>query len=188
MDEKNMELYEKLSKLHWLLRKRRLRDYATDGPMADPTHGQGRILALLKMQDNLSTKDLSYLLGIRVSSLNEQLAKLEKSGYITREASKTDKRIMLVKLTEKGKTEKHKKKDYSDIFNCLSDDEQNNLGRYLDRMVAALENEIGLIQEDQIENLQAVRNRVGDEMFSRLHRYGEMQWHHNHFDEESHTK
>lgn len=183
MNEKNIELYEKLSKLRWLLRKRRLRDYATDGPMADPTHGQGRILALLKMQDNLSTKDLSYLLGIRVSSLNEQLAKLEKSGYITREAYEADKRIMLVKLTAKGKTEKHKKKDYSDIFNCLSDDEQNNLGQYLDRMAAALENEIGLLQEDETENLQAIRSRIGNEMFRRLYLYGEAQWRHKHCDE-----
>lgn len=183
MDEKNMELYEKLAKFSWLLRKRRLRAYAADGPMADPTHGQGRILALLKMRDNLSTKDLSYLLGIRVSSLNEQLAKLEKNGYITREASETDKRVMLVKLTEKGQTEQHQQKDYSDIFGCLSDDEQNNLGQYLDRMVAALETETGLWQGDEMENLQAVRGRIGDEMFGRLHMHGERPWLHQHFDE-----
>jgi len=183
MNEKNIELYEKLSKLRWLLRKRRLRDYATDGPMAVPTHGQGRILALLKMQDNLSTRDLSYLLDIRVSSLNEQLAKLEKNGFIIREASEADKRVMLVKLTEKGKTEEHKKIDYSDIFNCLSDVEQNNLGEYFDHIIAALENDIGLLQKEEIENLRAVRRRIGEEMFQRLYLHGKMQWDNNHCDE-----
>lgn len=183
MNEKNIELYEKLSKFNWLLRKRRLRDYAADGPMADPTHGQGRILALLKMRDNLSTRDLAYLLGIRVSSLNEQLAKLEKNGYITREASEADKRVMLVKLTAKGQTEQHQQKDYSDIFSCLSDDEQTNLGQYLDRLVAALEPEVGLGQEGAMENLQAMRSRMGDEMLGRLHMYGERPWPHQHCDE-----
>lgn len=183
MNDKNIELYEKLSKLRWLLRKCKLRDYAADGPMADPAHGQGRILALLKMQDNLSTKDLSYLLGIRVSSLNEQLAKLEKNGYISREASEDDKRIMLVKLTEKGKTEKHTKKDYSDIFNCFSDDEKSNMSQYFDRIVAYLENKIGHLEDDEIENLQAVRRRIGDEMFRRMYLYGETQWPHKQCDE-----
>lgn len=88
--------------------KNHLRAYAERGPMADPTRGQGRIIAILKMQDSISTKDLSYLLDIRISSLNELLSKMEKADYIKREPSESDKRVMLVKLTEKGKDEQQR--------------------------------------------------------------------------------
>lgn len=47
-----------------------------------------------------SFADLSYLLGIRQQSLN----KLEKSGYVERRPSEADRRVMVVHLTEKGKT------------------------------------------------------------------------------------
>ncbi|MDR1069198.1 MAG: MarR family transcriptional regulator, partial [Gracilibacteraceae bacterium] len=136
----NDELYEKLASLRWLLHKRRLRGWAHRGPLADHTQGQGRILAFLKLRDNISTKELSYLLGIAVSSLNELLAKLEKSGHVTREPSEEDKRVMLVRLTEKGRSEEQPEiSDRSDIFACLSEAEQGTLEDYLDRIIAALE-------------------------------------------------
>ncbi len=169
MNESNIELYEKLSRLQWLLHKHHLRGHAEMGPMADTTRGQGRILAILKMQDGVSTKDMSYLLGIRVSSLNELLSKLEKGGYITREQSEIDKRVMLVRLTEKGKNERQQERDLGDMFACLSEEEQKSFGQYLDRMIAALAEEMG---DDGDENgecwRQAIRERMGDEMIDRF--------------------
>jgi DNA-binding MarR family transcriptional regulator len=90
----NNELYEKLTRLQWLLHIQQMDSYRRGGHLADTTRGQGRILAVLKMRDGISTKDLSYLLGLAVSSLNEFLSKLEKGGYITREPSEQDKRVM----------------------------------------------------------------------------------------------
>lgn len=101
----NAELYDKLAKLQWLLQRQHLKNHAAVGPMADTSRGQGRIMAFLRMKDGISTKDLSYMLDIRVSSLNELLAKLEKAEYITRQPSETDKRIMLIYLTPKGREE-----------------------------------------------------------------------------------
>lgn len=49
-------------------------------------------MAFLKLRDGIRTRDLAYLLDIRISSLNELLAKLEKNGYITREPSQEDRR------------------------------------------------------------------------------------------------
>lgn len=174
MDETSRELYLKLSKLRWLLQKYQLKRYAAESPLADPTRGQGRILALLKMQDGISTKELSYLLDIKVSSLNELLAKLEKNEYITREPSGADKRIMLVKLTEKGRTEQQQKKDHIDIFHCLSEEERKNLGEYLSRIISTLEAEVGTGQDDQVERLRAMRHRMGEEMVRRLSEYGDI--------------
>jgi DNA-binding MarR family transcriptional regulator len=164
-------LYEKFSRLQWLWHKRRQRGYAAGGPLADPTRGQGRILAMLKMQDGISTRDLSYLLGIRVSSLNELLAKLEKNGYLTREPFETDKRVMLVKLTEKGKDEQRKEPDIGDIFDCLSEEEQKIFGQYLDRVIAALEAGLGDRVDDEFEWMRAARERMGEEIFGRLAAY-----------------
>lgn len=133
-------LYEKMTQLQWLLHKHQMRGWAHGGPMADPTRGQGRILAFLRLRDGISTKDLSYLLGMGISSLNEMLAKLEKAGYITREPSEQDKRIMLVNLTEKGKAEEQSDApDMGDVFACLTEEEQKILGDYLDRIIAAME-------------------------------------------------
>lgn len=170
MNENSIELYEKLHSLQWLLHKNRLRAHAINGPMADPTRGQGRIIAILKLQDGISTKDLSYLLGIRVSSLNELLAKMEKNGYIMREPSEADRRIMLVKLTEKGKNEEQQKWDPGDFFACLSEDDQKAFGEYLDRIIAAhaadFEEHVG----DDVHEwwTRGGRERMGEEQFERL--------------------
>ena len=170
MNTINTKLYEKISRLQWLLHKHQMRGYAQGGPMADPTRGQGRILAILKMQDGISTKDLSYLLGIRVSSLNELLAKLEKAGYVTREPAEADKRVMLVKLTEKGTSEQQREWTPGDIFSCLSAEEQSTFGGYLDRVIASLEE--GFADEENDDErtwwMQGARERMGDEMFERL--------------------
>lgn len=170
MNEMNTELYEKLSRLQWLMRKNQIRTHAASGPIADPTHGQGRIFAILKMQDGISTKELSYLLGIRVSSLNELLAKMEKNGYVTREQSEADKRVMLVKLTDKGKNEEQLEWNPGGIFTCLSEEEQKAFADYLDRVIVALENEIGdEAGEDEREWwMRGGGERMGAEMFERL--------------------
>ncbi len=170
MDEIKTELFEKLSKLQWLMHRLQLKKSSENGPMADKTRGQGRILALLKLQDGISTKDLSYLLGIRVSSLNELLAKMEKTGYITREPSETDRRIMLVKLTEKGKEENQQEWNPGDIFSCLSGEEQISFGKNLDLVIAAVEAEAGVEVSDEERNwwLGGGRERMGDEQFERF--------------------
>ena len=158
------ELYEKLTELQWLLHKQQMRNWAENGPMADTTRGQGRIIAVLKLRDGISTRDISYLLGVRVSSLNELLSKLENGGYITREHSPEDKRVMLVKLTDKGRDEKQPEPfDAEDIFACLSEEEQNAFGEYLDRIIDALHASVGDEGDEMFEKkMEAIRARFGD--------------------------
>jgi len=158
----NEELYEKLMRLQWLLRKQQLSGWMGRGPMADTTRGQGRILAVLKMKDGVSTKDLSYLLGVRVSSLNELLAKLERGGYITREPSGQDKRVMLVKLAEKGRNEEQPEAtDFGDVFGCLNEEEQHTLAAYLDRIIAALKASFGA-DDDAFARMEKERERMAE--------------------------
>ncbi len=170
MNEMNNELYEKLSRLQWLRHKQHMRAHVEGSLMADPTRGQGRILAMLKMQDGISTKDLSYMLGIRISSLNELLLKMEKSGYIAREPSEADKRVMLVKLTPKGKNEQQQELNPGDIFNCLSEEEQSTFADYLDRIILVIETEIGVeVNDDERDWWTRVGGeRMGDGMLEHL--------------------
>jgi DNA-binding MarR family transcriptional regulator len=169
----NFELYEKLSRLQWLLHKQHVRGYAAGGPMADTTSVQGRILAVLKLKDGISTKELSYLLGVRVSSLNGLLSKLEKGGLVTREPSMQDKRVMLVKLTERGRSlEEPETAEQGGIFDCLSDKEQLALGEYLDRIIAALEEKLGDDDEEEMERVAAAREHFAEVMGEHLAGHG----------------
>lgn len=165
MNENTMDLQEKLQRLMWLSHCYQRKNHMQHGPMADPSRGQGRVLAALKMQSEISTKDLAYLLGIRTQSLNELLGKLEKNGFIIRIQSESDKRVVLVKLTEKGKQEKQHDPDsqWNHLLDCLNDDEQKNFGEYLDRIIAALEAQVGDEPDDaEFEWMNAARERFGE--------------------------
>ncbi|NQX44314.1 MarR family transcriptional regulator [Paenibacillus tritici] len=166
----NAELYDKLAKLQWLLQRQHLKNHTEAGPMADKSRGQGRILAFLRMKDGISTKDLSYMLDIRISSLNELLAKLEKAEYITRRPSETDKRIMLIYLTPKGQEEEEAEVDSSGIFSCLSQEEQTAFRDYLVRISAALEEELGSDTDRDFMAvwMEAAKERIGSEEFEKL--------------------
>ena len=51
-------------------------------PYGDSRRGQGRVLAILKMQPEISQKELLYLLDMRPQSLGELLSKLEKTDTL----------------------------------------------------------------------------------------------------------
>lgn len=172
------ELYEKLAKLQWLLQRRQFKTHAAVGPMADTTRGQGRILAFLRMKDGISTKDLSYMLDIRISSLNELLAKLEKAEYITRKPSEADKRIMEIYLTPKGKEEEDPEVDSSHIFSRLSPEEQVIFGDYLVRIITVLEEELGTDADRDVTAvwMETARERLGAEEFDKLMAMREQMW------------
>lgn len=160
------QLYEKLATLQHLLMRRRFGAGRNAGPLADTTRGQGRILALLKVKDGVSTKDMSNVLGIRTSSLNEALSKLEAKGYVVREQSEEDKRVMVVKLTEKGRSVEQPSFEgrAAGVFDCLSDEEKATFGAYLDRIIAQVE----LQMEDQAEGGFEDMLRQHEETFKRF--------------------
>lgn len=182
MEDKYIDLYKKLSKLQWLLQRHSMANHSENGPFADTTRGQGRVLAMLKMQLEISTKDLSYLLGIRIPSLNELLGKMEKRGYIERRPSEADKRVMIIHLTEKGKATEQERTDYSDIFDCLSDQEQVTFGEYLDRVIVALKAQIGDGWDDEkmADWMRAARSRMSDAQWEQIMTMRQRFGHHGH--------
>lgn len=166
MNELYASVYEKLSTLQWLMKRQQMLSQAESGPFADSTRGQGRVLAMLKIQPEITTKDLSYLLGIRQQSLNELLNKMEKSGCVERKPSEADRRVMVVHLTEKGKAVQQPEADYREIQGCLSQEELRQFEGYLDRIIAAFDvDQEGPALKDWMDH---ARERMGEEPFGRL--------------------
>lgn len=138
------QTFQKLVDLQHMMGAYHHKTTAHHGRMADPTRGQGRVIALLKMRDGLATRDMAEVLGIRVSSLNETLYRLEADGFVERRPSEDDKRIMLVYLTDKGRQEQQHETDFATLlFDGFSDEELETLDGYLARMGEVLEHELG---------------------------------------------
>ena len=170
MDDIYTAIYEKLSTLQWLMKRRQMFSQAESGPFADSTRGQGRILAMLKIQPEIATKDLAYLLGIRQQSLNELLNKLEKNSYVERRPSEKDRRVMVVHLTEKGKAAKEPETNYQEFLGCLSPEELQQFGEYLDRIIAAFRMGTGRSEDEDAmaDWMDKARERMGDDHFEQL--------------------
>lgn len=162
MEDVNKILEEKLSRLEWLLHRQQILSFTQAGPLADTSRGQGRILATLKLQDGINTKELAYILGMRVSSINELLSKLEKNGYILRVPEESDRRILNIKLTEKGRNEKQESPGrFSDIFDCLNDAEKRSFEDFIDRLSAEIENKF---DSDEFKSMMKARERFAERM------------------------
>ena len=169
MNDMYTATYEKLSTLQWLMKRRQMFSQAESGRFADSTRGQGRILAMLKIQPEIATKDLAYLLGIRQQSLNELLKKLEKNSYVERRPSEKDRRVVVVHLTEKGKEAQEPEENYQEFLGCLSPEELQQFGEYLDRIIAAFRMEGRSEDEDTVADwMDKARERMGDEQFEQL--------------------
>ena len=150
METNEMELLPQFIRIGELMHRYRHWAHQMCGPGADPHRGQGRVMALLKMRPEISQKDLSYLLDIRPQSLGELLAKLERGGYIEREPSPEDRRVMNIKLTEAGASAAEQRTMAADatMFSSLTGDERTTLGGLLAKVVAELEQSLEKMHEE----------------------------------------
>ena len=110
------------------------------------------MLSILKLKPEISQKELTYLLDMSKQALAELLAKLEKNGYVTREASEADRRSVIIRLTEAGAAVAGEMEetppDMEKLFECLSEEEQNALADYLQRLIDRLDEQSGGDDED----------------------------------------
>jgi len=146
MDIEKTDLLDQLFRLQALLRHRHILHHHHRGPLGAPHHGQGRILSLLKLKPEMSQKELSTILDIRSQSLGELLTKLEGQGYLVRTPSEVDRRSLNVRLTDEGRKATEQLDDTPEserFFECLNPEEQQTLSTYLDRLIGALEAEVG---------------------------------------------
>lgn len=164
------ELYKKLGHIGRLTHLWAAQQRERTGPRRiDTTRGQGRILAALKLKDGIATRELAYVLGIRVPSLNEALSKLENAGHIVREPDPRDRRVQLITLTDLGRALTNQmgegEPEGDNIFEVLTEQERANLNDYLDRLIVRMHEDLPDLEADRQEWEKAARERMGDDAF-----------------------
>lgn len=164
------ELYKKLGHIGRLTHLWAAQQRERTGPRRiDTTRGQGRILAALKLKDGIATRELAYVLGIRVPSLNEALSKLENAGYIVREPDPRDRRVQLITLTDSGRALTGQlgegEPEGDNIFEVLTEQERANLSDYLDRLIVRMHEDLPDLEAGRQEWEKAARERMGDDAF-----------------------
>ena len=143
MSEIKTKVNEQLQQLQRMMHRASFGQFMGKGRMHDPHRGQGRALAILKLKPEISQRELTYLLNMSKQAAAEIISKLEKNGYITREASAEDKRVMIIKLTETGEAVSVETEDATgdktDALDCLSEDELTVFSGYLERVIKSYE-------------------------------------------------
>ena len=98
--------------------------------------GQGEALRLLR-NGPLTQKEIQERLGTSPGTVSELITKLEGKQYLTRQRSETDRRKVLLTLTEKGRSiaERHAEYTTEGLFQVLTDAERDTLARMLETLV-----------------------------------------------------
>ena len=140
MSEGKTPISEQMERLQTLMHRIVFHRYVSEGkPTRNPYRGQGRVLAALMAEPEISQKDLTRQLGMSKQSLAELLGKLEKNGLICRTQSQKDKRSVIVRLLPAGREAACELGDFSCdveyIFDCLNAEEQAQFSGYLERVM-----------------------------------------------------
>ena len=104
---------------------------------------QGRIMFPLWGEDGISIAELTKETALTKSTLTSMLDRLEEAGYLQRVPSKTDRRKILIYLTEEGKKLQTRyasiSQEMTDIFyEGFSDSEIEEFERYLEKILQNL--------------------------------------------------
>ena len=162
----NRLLFHKFIMINEILDKRNKKQ---NPAMKSVTKGQGRLIIFLKRKDKLSTRELSEILNVSVTSLNETLNKLEQQNFIRKVPSEQDKRILLVELTEEGRALEFKNHEDIDIFDTLCEEEKENLNEYLNRLTLELHNKFKEENPERYAKIIKNRKKIFEKYFKDNH-------------------
>lgn len=107
-------------------------------------HAQANLLSMIASLDGPTQRDLAEEMDVRPSSMTEMLGRLEQSGWIRRVQDENDQRVLRVYLTDAGKkivdeSPGFRSQTAGAIFDCLTDEEKDQLAAFLDKISANLE-------------------------------------------------
>ncbi len=139
-DTKTVQLYRELFQL--IKKTHRMFHTHMAGHMLHS--GQNYLLMLVSRYDGAMQQDLAEKMDIRPSSMTELLVKLEQAGFIMRKKDDKDQRVMRVFITEEGKQNVKQvgmeaEGWWSDLFSCLTGEEQDLLLELLQKVSACIE-------------------------------------------------
>lgn len=139
INKKEDKLFKKCAEMMWVLHRYHRENHNKFEKTKDNHEKQAerRILAMLKLQEEMDKEELMFILGIPKYHFDKVLEKMEKSEFIL---SSEENGSFTVKITEKGKSEEEKeeKSEFESIFDCLSDEEKVNFGQYIDAVVSSV--------------------------------------------------
>lgn len=145
-DELRALLFERMTRIRGALQRWHTALMRTPGGAAmDTFRGQGRALALLAQEGEMTQRDMCAALGIRPQSLGETLAKLERAGHITRRPSETDHRALCVRITESGRA-LVERSEPTLPFATFSTDELLQFISYIDRALADIDEQVAELE------------------------------------------
>ena len=114
----------------------------------DITNNDMHIIEAIGVEEPRNMSVIAHRLSVTVSTLTINMNGLEKKGYIRRERSSEDKRVVYVILTEKGRKAFYHHRDFHKkmiraIVKDLSEEETEILYRCLVNLNGFLESEVG---------------------------------------------
>ncbi|MHA2296766.1 MAG: MarR family winged helix-turn-helix transcriptional regulator [Candidatus Hodarchaeales archaeon] len=136
-------LIAKIHQLSGRIFAKKLKNYQID----EINPAQGRILFPLWQKDGISINELSKETVLGKSTLTTMLDRLEDAGHLKRVASRSDRRKIMIKLTEKDKKlqERYAKvsTEMNDLFYAgFTDQEMDEFEKYLTRILENLSTRI----------------------------------------------
>jgi DNA-binding MarR family transcriptional regulator len=132
----------------------------------DVTAVQFRILTTLSSRPDLSSAELARLYDVKPQTMIKQIALLETKGLIERQVSGTNKRLLEVRLTQRGAaTLKQVQKDSRalerQLLTPLDASEQTILRDYLTRLLVSFGQDSEPAGDHEIEELTPEYRRPG---------------------------
>lgn len=105
----------------------------------DITNNDMHIIEAIGINCSRNMSEIAKRLNVTVGTLTTNMNGLEKKGYVTRNRSEEDKRVVLIALTEKGqKAFHHHRNFHKDMIRVavkdLDDEERRVLYRCLERL------------------------------------------------------
>lgn len=102
-----------------------------------------RMMVALLENDGLTAGDIVKLMALPQSTISHQLKRLERLGYITRENSAADSRIVIARLTDQGRliadeANKLSRKVVTQMLQSIGDEEAQTIRSGLREMDKAL--------------------------------------------------
>lgn len=108
-------------------------------------HGRGMtrehlLVIIADHPEGVWQKDIAGEAGINASSTSEVVGKLEEDGYLVRESDETDKRAVLLKLTEAGaaraaEIRAEREANLDRFFSKLTDEEKQTMSDLLEKLM-----------------------------------------------------
>ncbi|MBE6050649.1 MAG: MarR family transcriptional regulator [Clostridium sp.] len=114
-------------------------DTLRSGPLSDLSITELHAIETIGMYDERTMSDVAHDLEITVGSLTTAVNKLIKKDYVERKRIEEDRRVVLIKLTKKGKLayrlhEKFHHDMINEVISELTNEEQNILVSALEKL------------------------------------------------------